>query len=235
MLTYNYYKIVNTTKKGFVLKDNIKLGASPTIGSHIIPGEPIIELSNIINGHVKLTILNCEKIIEGVKNDIFDLGLIESDIFDDSLIYEKWMEDELVVCSKSSLGESIDKEMISQCKLLCRREQSPTRQLITDFFIKHGLSYHHFDSLMEVDNLTSAIQGIKWSRPNREHPTITIVSQLAIEDELKRKELYFSRINGAPLHRNFYIIYDKKSEETEIIEETINYLKTYKSTTQQAS
>lgn len=217
------------------MSDNIRLGASPTIGSHILPGEPIIELSNKINGHIKLTILNCQKIIDGVKNDVFDLGLIESAIFDDELIYEKWMEDELVVCSKSALGESIDKDMISHCQLLCRKEQSPTRQLITDFFKEHGLSYHHFDSLMEVDNLTSAIQSIKWSKPNTEHPSITIVSYLAIEDELKRKELYISRFNGAPLRRNFYMIYNKSSEENKMIEEAISYLKTLQSSTEQSS
>lgn len=207
------------------MSEQIKLGASHTIGSHILPGEPLIELSKIINGQIKLTILNCDKIIEGVKNGIFDLGLIESPIFDDALIYKKWIEDELVVCSKTSLGKSIDKEMIGHCQLLCRKEQSPTRQLITNFFKEHGLSYHHFDSLMEVDNSTSAIQGIKWSKPDRKHPTVAIVSHLAIEDELERKELYLSRIEGTPIHRNFYIIY-KKSNNTKKIEEIINYLTT---------
>jgi DNA-binding transcriptional LysR family regulator len=206
------------------LNDTIKVGATHTIGSHILPGEPLIELSRIINGQINLTILSSDKIIEGVKNGIFDLGLIESAIFDDDLIYTKWKEDELVVCSKTSLGGSIDKEMISHCQLLCRREQSPTRQLITHCLKEHALSYQHFDSLMEVDNTTSAIQSIKWSKPNREHPTVTIVSRLAIEDEVARKELYFSRIEGVPIVRNFYIIYDKKREDTEKIEMIINYL-----------
>ncbi|MDM5270719.1 LysR substrate-binding domain-containing protein [Sulfurovum sp. zt1-1] len=201
----------------------IRLGASQTIGSYILPGEPLTELSEIINGQIKLTILNCDKIIEGVKSGIFDVGLIESAIFDDALIYTKWIEDELVVCSKTSLGESIDKEMIGQCQLLCRRELSPTRLLITNFFKEHGLSYHHFGSLMEVDNAISAIQGIKWSKPNRLNPTVTIVSRLAIEDELKRKELYFSRINRTPIHRDFYIIHNKKHKDTGKIEKILNY------------
>lgn len=216
------------------MRDTIKLGASHTIGSYILPGEPLFELSKRIDRKIKLTILDCDKIIEGTKDGIFDLGLIESDIFDDTLCYEEWMEDELVVCSKIPLGESIDKEVISQCQLLCRKEYSHTRQLITDFFRENELSYHHFDSLMEIDNATSAIQSIKWSKPDREHPTITIVSQLAIEDELKKKELYHSRINGAPLSRKFYIIYKKKREDTDKREEIIEYLKAWQCTTGQS-
>lgn len=213
------------------MNDTVNLGASPTIGSYILPGEPLITLSQKIDSQIKLTALNCEKIIEGTKNGIFDLGVIESAIFDDALCYEEWMEDELVVCSKTSLGESIDREKISNCQLLCRQEESPTRQLITDFFSKHGFSYQHFDSLMEVDNTTSAIQSIKWSKPNREHPTITIVSKLAIIDELERKELYISRIEGAPLSRKYYIIYDKKKKDTGKIKEIIEYLQVWQRTT----
>lgn len=217
------------------MNEKIKLGASNTIGSHILPGEPLIELSRIINGQVNLTILSSEKIIDGVKEGIFDLGLIESAIFDDTLVYKKWIKDELVVCSKASLGESIDKEMIIHCQLLCRKEQSPTRQLITGFLKEHELSYQDFDSLMEVDNTTSAIQSIKWSKPNKEHPTVTIVSRLAIEDEIERKELYLSRIEGVPIVRNFYIIYDKKRDDSEKLEAIINYLITQQTTTERSS
>ena len=217
------------------MNDTVNLGASPTIGSYILPGEPLITLSQKIDSQIKLTILNSEKIIDGTKNGIFDLGVIESDIFDDELCYEEWIEDELVVCSKTPLGESIDREKISRCQLLCRQEESPTRQLITDFFTKHGLMYHHFDSLMEVDNTTSAIQSIKWSKPNRENPTVTIVSKLAIIDEVERKELYLSRINGAPLSRKLYIIYDGRKENSGKIKEVIAYLKAWHASTEHAS
>ena len=205
----------------------IKLGASYTIGSHILPGEPLIKISEIFNNQVNLKILRCRDIIEGVKNNTFDFGLIEAPIFDDDLIYKEWMEDELVVCSKTPLGASIDAEMISRCQLLCRKERSPTRQLIASFFRQQGLSYYNFDSLMEIDNATSAIQGVKWSKPNREYPTVAIVSQFAIEEELKRKELYQARVGGKPIVRYFYLIYGKNKKDDTRIEETAGYLKAW--------
>ena len=71
-------------------------GASYTIGSHILPGEPLQQLAQILESKIKLSINSCDKIIEGVKQQYFDIGLIESPLFDDALIYNKWMEDELV-------------------------------------------------------------------------------------------------------------------------------------------
>ena len=212
-------------------KKVVKIGASYTIGSHILPGEPLIELGNILESRVKLTVLTCDQIIEGVKLKEFDFGLIESPIFDDSLVYEKWMEDELVLCSKAYLGESIDEETMKRCQLLCRVVDCPTRRIIAEFFNEHGLSYTSFKSLMQVDNGTSAIQGIKWSRPDVEEPTVAIVSEYAIEDELERKELYASRILGKPIRRDFFVIYHDEENTIQKYEAIAAYLKNWRQTT----
>ena len=206
------------------MNKSFNLGTSPTIGAHILPGDPLINISDRLNRKIKLTINTCDKIIEGVKKKELDLGLIESPIFDDALVYKEWMEDELVVCSRIPLQDSLGEDELSHCKLLCRNANSPTRMFITNFFEKLGLSYETFDSLFEVDNSTSAIQGIKWSKPNNEHPTITIVSQLAIEDELDKEVLYQSRIENKPMRRKFYLIYDKEDRDHAYVEDIIKYL-----------
>lgn len=208
-------------------KKIVKLGSSYTIGSHILPGEPLIELGDILDSRIKLTVLNCDEIIEGVKNQEFDFGLIESPVFDESLVYKKWMEDELVMCSKASLGDNIDADMMSRCQLLCRIEDCPTRQTIAKFFNKHGLSYTSFASLMQVDNGTSAIQGIKWSRPNTETPTVAIVSEYAIKDELERKELYAANMLGEQISRDYYLIHIEEESNSGKFEEIVLYLQNW--------
>lgn len=197
-------------------KNTVTVGSSYTIGSHILPGEPMQTIGRILESKIRLIVLSCDKIIEGVKGGNFDFGFIESPIFDEDLIYCKWMEDELVLCSSFSLGETLDKEMLSHCQLLCRNEHSPTRQIINDYFNKQGISYDTFGSLMEIDNATAAIQSIKWSKPNAKNPTVAIVSKLAIEDELQKKELHQARIEGVPMWRDFFLIYTKEKENTQI-------------------
>jgi len=193
----------------------VSLGASYTIGSHILPGEPIIGLNRIFQSKIRLMIASCDKIIGWVKSGEVEIGLIETPIYDESLVYDKWMEDELVVCSKIPLGEALGGEELSRCRFLCRNEHSPTRMFISDFLEERGLSYSIFYSLTEVSNTTSVIQGIKWSRPKSLHPTIAIVSQLAIAEELKRKELFCARVGDEPIRRDFYLVY-KKSDNMDI-------------------
>jgi len=198
------------TTEPLIEQDTFHLAASYTIGSYILPGEIIDNINQIVKNHLKLTIIPCDEIIAGIKKGIFDLGIIESPLFDDKLIYKEWMGDELVICSQKPFSRPLDKEELSNCKLICRKEGSLTRNFITDFLADLDLSYQSFNSLSEVDNATAMIQSIKWTKPNQENPTIAIVSQLAIEDELKYNKLFQSRIYKKPMIRKFHLIYDKE-------------------------
>jgi len=204
-----------------------RLGTSPTIGTLILPGEPLTNIGERLNATIKLTIEPCDRIVAGVKKKIYELGLIESPVFDDDLVYKEWMEDELVVCSLKQLPENLEEEELSHYTLLCRSSQSPTRMFINDFLDKMDLSYETFYSLSEIDNASAAIQGIKWSKPNSEHPTVAIVSQLAIEDELKKESLHQSRIKNKPMIRKFYLIYDKSEGTPSYVKDIIAYLQAW--------
>lgn len=205
-----------------------KLGASYTIGSYILPGEPIINIANRLDRKIDLKVATCDKIVEGVKKKEFELGLIESPIFDADFEYIEWMEDELVICSKTELSTSLDKEKLGRCKLLCRCPDSPTRRFIGQYLEKEGLSYDTFNSLSVIDNTTVAIQGLKWSKKNKELPTVAIVSKLVIEEEFKKDDLHIARINNHPLYRKFYLLYNKSEGKPPHLEEIIQYLKAWR-------
>lgn len=200
------------------------LAASYTIGSYILPGEPMNNIHAKINTKMRLNINSCTNIINGVKRGEFELGLIESPIFDKELIYIKWKGDELVICSKMELPPLLDKELLSNYRLICREKKSPTRDLIYDFLQKFDLSYESFNSLSEIENTTAAIQSVKWSKPNSENPTIAIVSNLAIEDEIRYKQLFKSRIYNEPIIRDFYIIVSKNNLNNSLVNIIIDEL-----------
>jgi len=208
--------------------DTFKLAASYTIGSHILPGKPISDISQKLQSKIQLKITTCDQIIEGVKQNQYDLGLIETPIFDSSLIYKEWLEDELVICSKTPIPKIIDENELRKYRLIARKENSPTRKVITNFLESIGLSHYNFKSITKVDNATAIIQSIKWSKPNRENPSVAIVSKIAIEDELKKEELHISLIKNHPLIRKFYLIYNPKSYNTIDIDEIIKLLQNYR-------
>jgi DNA-binding transcriptional LysR family regulator len=198
-------------------KNILHISASYTIGTYILPGEYINYIVSLTKSKMKLNINSCTNIIDGIKSGEFDLGFIESPIFDDELTYREWEGDELMLCSKTKLPNYLNRELLSHYKLISREESSPTRILIDNFLKQFNLSSKSFKSLSEINNTTALIQSVKWSKPNSENPTVAIVSNLAIEDEVKYNELFQSRIYGNPLERKFYIVTSKKNDNNPLI------------------
>ena len=206
-------------------EENFKVGASYTIGSYILPGEPVMEISEKINRKVNIKITTCDDIIDGVKQGDFSLGLIESPLFDDELIYTKWMDDKLVVCASKPLPESLSREELKRCRLIARKKGSPTRSVITNFLETIGLSYDTFESLSEIDNPTAVIQNVKWAKPHKEYTTVGIVSQISIQYELDSGTLYKASIEDKTINREFYIIYKKEDQNRDYIKKIETILK----------
>jgi DNA-binding transcriptional LysR family regulator len=205
-------------------EDKFKLGASYTIGSYILPGITIDTIHQKVNRKIKLTIAPSSEIIKAIRENKLDLGFIETPLFDNTLVYKKWIDDEMVVCSKKRLPNSLNKNDLSKCKLLCSEEGSQSSLFIENFLKTQGLSYSDFNSISEIDNPASIIQSIKWSKPNTPISTVAIVSKVAIEYELNYNNLYESSINNTPIIREFYMVYNENSKYIDVIKHICNEL-----------
>ncbi|RLA76357.1 MAG: hypothetical protein DRG30_03000 [Epsilonproteobacteria bacterium] len=194
-----------------------RLGASYTIGLYILPGKIIDTIYQKVDGTVKLTIGSSAEIVNALQDKQLDLAFIESPDFDNSLVYVEWMNDEMVVCSKKRLPNSLNRDDLNNCQLISREKNSSSRVFIEDFLEAQGLSYDDFDSISEVDHPTAIIQSIKWSRPSNPITDVAIVSRVAIEYELKYNHLYESSINNTPIIKKYYIVYRENSEQITII------------------
>ena len=191
-----------------------QLAASYTIGSYLLPGEPIETLSNSINKKIKVNICASKDIIVGIKNGQYDLGLIETPLFDDELLYKKWIKNEMVFCSKTHLPKYLNTELLPNYQLICREKSSETRKLIANFFKTIGIRYENFKSLKEINNITAAIQSVKWSKVNMDNPTLTVISKYAIENEIKYQELFVSRFKNKTMCHSYYIVYKEQHKES---------------------
>ncbi len=201
-----------------------RLAASFTIGSYVIPGECLNTISESIGNDVNLSIDVSDKIIQGIKDRKFDVGLIEMPIFDDDLIYREWFDDELVIVSSAPLPKLLRTEELYEFKWVCREEGSHTRKLIGEVFEELGVSCKSFNVLSEVSNTTAALQSVK--RANREdaQPTVTVISKHAVADEVHRGELFESRMYGFTMTRKFYIVYSKENKNNAFVDNVVNYI-----------
>lgn len=205
-----------------------RLAASYTIGSYVIPGECLNTLAESIGNDVTLSIDVTDKIISGLKERKFDVGLIESPIFDDELVYREWFDDELVIFSNTPLPKVVNTEELYDFKWVCRDEGSHTRRLITEVFEELGISCKSFNVLSEVSNTTAALQSVKRANKDAEHPTVSVISKHAIADEVARGELFEARIYGFTMSRKFYIVYTKENKNNVFIDNVVNYIITGK-------
>ena len=229
------YKVVTQLEKAILVleKDVLKiikkemtfrLAASYTIGSYVIPGECLNSISESIGNDVVLNIDMTEKIIMGLKERKFDVGLIESPIFDDGLIYREWFDDELVIFSNTPLPKTVNTEELYEYKWICREEGSHTRKLIGEVFEELGVSCKSFNVLSEVSNTTAALQSVKRSNVDANEPTVSVISKHAIAEEVARGELFESRIYGFTMSRKFYIVYTKENKNNVFIDNVVNYI-----------
>ena len=229
------YKIVTQLEKSInVLEKDVlkiikkemtfRLAASYTIGSYVIPGKCLNSISEGIGNDVTLNIDASDKIIEGLKERKFDIGLIESPIFDDALIYREWFDDELVIFSNALLPKTVNTEELYDFKWICREEGSHTRKLISEVFEDLGVSCKSFDVLSEVSNSTAALQSVKRAKRDDGMPTVSVISKHAISEEVTRGELFQSRIYGYTMKRKFYIVYSKENRNNVFIDNVVNYI-----------
>jgi len=233
------YKVVTQLEKCIVSleKDVLKiikkemtfrLAASYTIGSYVIPGECLNSISESIGNDVTLGIDTTDKIITGLKERKFDVGLIESPIFDDNLIYREWFDDELVIFSNTLLPKVMNIEELYDFKWICREEGSHTRKLMSEVFDELGISCKSFNVLSEVSNTTATLQSVKRASKEGDHPTVSVISKYAIAEEVARGELFESRIYGFTMSRKFYIVYTKENKNNVFIDNVVNYIITGK-------
>jgi DNA-binding transcriptional LysR family regulator len=201
-----------------------RLAASFTIGSYVIPGECLNTISESINNDVNLSIDVSDKIIQGIKDKKFDVGLIEVPIFDEDLIYREWFDDELVIVSNMHLPKILRTEELYDLKWVCREEGSHTRRLLSDVFEELGVSCKSFNVLSEVSNTTAALQSVKRANKDDNQATATIISKHAVADEVARGEMFESRIYGFTMTRKFYIVYSKENKNNVFVDNVVNYI-----------
>ncbi len=185
------------------------LGTSFTIGNYVLP-HVIQELKNIVKNDILIKVDVSERVVDSVLDKKYDLGLIESPIFKDNLIYREWMEDELVLFSSTKLPKYVRVEDLYRFKWICREEGSHTRKLVSEVFERLGVSCKKFNVISELSSSTAVVNSILRTPMDKEHPTVSIISRYAIEDEIKQGRLFEAKIKGEKMKRKFYICYLKE-------------------------
>ncbi len=198
------------------------LGASPVIGNCILP-DFLNDIQEVISNSVMVKVNNSLEITELLLNRKVDLALIESPVFHNDIFYREWMDDELVVVSRSALPKVLKKEELFDLHWICREEESNTRKIIYETFAKIEVDCKNF-TIKNIANSAMTIKQTLLKADTNGVPTVSILSKYMVEDEVEQGTLHVAKIKGIQLVRKFYICYLKDRIQDALIESTLDYL-----------
>ena len=198
------------------------LGASPVIGNYILP-EFLNDIQEVISNQVMVKVNSSVELTELVVNRKVDLALIESPTFHPNIFYREWMEDELVVVSRSPLPSTLKKEELFGLQWICREEESNTRKIIYETFHKIDVDCKNF-TIKNIANSAMTIKQTLLKADINGAPTVSILSKYMVEDDVRAGRLHVATIKGIHLMRKFYICYLKDRIQDALIASTLDFI-----------
>jgi len=202
-------------------------GASSAIGNYILPTF-LNDIKEKIDNDVSVNISSSAEAIEELKDKKVDMALIESPIFEDGIIYREWIEDEIVIFSNQKLPRRVKSEDLMSYKWVCRDVNSHTRKVFKEALETTGMGEcDTFNIISEASSPTAIVQTVLHSSKT-DTPTVSIVSEHAIEDLVKAGVLFETRLPNIKMKRKLYIGYLKERKHDAFIDNVISYLMTVK-------
>ncbi len=231
-ILYSYAnKIVSLTNEAetavFEFFGNIKgdfvLGGSTIPAGYIIP-RLIGPFSREFPG-VNISVLagDTAQIIKMIANGEAEIGIVGASTNNPKIDQEKLIDDEMKLIvpysHKWADREEIDNSMLFEDPFLLREEGSGTWRSILESMEDASLDPESFNIAARMGSTAAIIQGIL------SKAGISILSTIAVEDDMTTGRLKALTVKGLDLHRCFYIVTHKKRTLSPIAKEFLNFLK----------
>ena len=198
------------------ISGTLKISASKTLGTYILPQIIFDYLSINPKVTIKKEIQNSANIVENIKNGKIDLGFIENEFEDSDIVKEKIKKDELIVVSRAPQKQKeVFIDELRNKKWILREEGSGTREV----FLKHIKDIVDIKIFMEYNEFEEA----KTILLNNSD-TVTCVSKEVVKKELKEGRLFEIKVKNIKFKRNMYLIYHKNKIKTELFDDFIDFV-----------
>ncbi len=211
------FRIIHQTEQEIALLSDshygvLNIGASITIGEHILPHALGKYKKDYPNVTIILEIYNSDQVIEKLVNDEIHLAFVQSMITYPKYRQRPFFEDELIlIASNESTHPHLDHQQqcisldhIFSLPLILREAGSGTRQVIEEQLRHNKLNPEKLQIILELDNTQSIKSAVESGMG------FSIISKASVQHELRLKTLRQFSIVGMNLKRNFYTVYDEK-------------------------
>ncbi len=174
---------------------------------------------------ISLVVADTERIAREVISGELELSVVGAKMIDKRIVQEKLIEDEMHVIIPSDhkwkRKKSIELKALVLEPFIIRERGSGTLKSVQNSLAPKGLSNQGFNIIAELGSTEAVIQGIK------SKVGISILSPIAVSDELEAGTLKALKIKGHTLKRNFYLTRHKDRSASPLCKAFIKFIKEY--------
>jgi DNA-binding transcriptional LysR family regulator len=205
------------------IKGKLVVGGSTIPGAYIMPIIIGAFSKHYPEVSIYLIIGDSRKIIDDTLSGDCELGIVGAVAKDKRLSQEKLLEDELRLVIPSD-HKWASKESLSPAELLnepfiLRESGSGTREAVETILNSSGTSIRDINIAAVMGSTAAVIQGIK------SHVGISIISTVAISEELQSGKLKAISIEGLALRRAFYLVRHRHRSLSPVARAFVKFLK----------
>ena len=208
------------TRAGGVVKGEIVLGASTIPGTYILPLLAAEFKKRFPDVSFEILIEDSKKITDRVLSHEIQLGIVGAVMESGKLEYRPFVEDDLVLASPPGLirKKTIDVRDLSAIPFVLREKGSGTRKTMEEFLRRKGMSLNSLQVVACLGSTDSVKQALKAGLG------ASILSRIAIAEELKRGMLREIRITGLEMKRHFHLVKHRRRTLPNHYSEFYDYL-----------
>jgi len=205
------------------IKGRLVIGGSTIPGGYLLPRLIGVFTNKHPEVTVSLIVGDTEKIIEDTISGALELGVVGAESSDKRIMQERLINDEmrLIVPAhhKWAKAKRVKLEMLFAEPFILREHGSGTLRTITLSLTEKGYSIQDLKIIAEMGSTASVIQGIKGS------VGISILSTIAVAEELQAGTLRALSIQGLNLKRCFYLTRHRQRSASPLSKAFISFLK----------
>ena len=193
------------TATGAGVKGKLVIGASTIPGAYILPRVAYSFKKQYPEVGFEILIEDSARITNMILQNELLCGIVGARITSDKLDYSPLIEDELVLVAtpKVLAQETITLKKLSTIPFLQRETGSGTRQTFEDF-LKKKMSTADFNIVATLGSTSAVKQAVK------ESLGASVISRIAVQEELENKTLLEIPIKNFKMKRKFYQVRQKK-------------------------
>jgi len=191
---------LNATGKG--VAGELIIGASTIPGEYLIPRLASSFKARYPGVSFEIRIGDSASIVDSVADNDLLIGIVGARIPSRKVTYQPFIEDELILiaAADADIPETIDVSGLVALPFLMREEGSGTRKNIEAFLAKKDLGIEHLKICATLGSSTAIKESVKAGLG------VSIISRLAVHDELQGCLVKEIRIKGMTMKRSFFII-----------------------------